>query len=64
MFSFIFLIYLLDWHPFRVSMKPDSEARICDNSMSFLSKDTRIMTNIIWALVATSLPTTENNKKF
>jgi hypothetical protein len=45
---------------FCVSMKPDSEAMICDNSMSFLSKDTRIMTNIIWTLAATSLPTTGN----
>jgi hypothetical protein len=47
----MFLIYLLDWHPFCIGIEPDSEAMICDNSMSFLSKDTYTMTNIIWTLV-------------
>ena len=45
-------------------MEPGSEVMICDNSMRFLSKDTRIMTNIIPTAVATSLPTTESNQKF
>jgi hypothetical protein len=44
-------------------MEPDREAIVCDNSMHFISKDTCIMTSIIQIVVASVLPTTENNKK-
>jgi hypothetical protein len=60
----MFYIYLLDWHSFCVGIEQDSKEKGCDNSIRFLSKDTYIMTNIIRTVFATSLPTTENKKKF
>jgi hypothetical protein len=44
-------------------MEPDREAMVCGNSMHFISKDTCIMTSIIQIVVASALPTSENNNK-
>jgi len=45
-------------------MEPDREAMVCDNSMHFSVRTLVYMTHIIQIIVASSLPTTENNKKF
>jgi len=45
-------------------MEPDREARVCNNSMRFSVRTLVFMTNIIQIVVASSLPTTENKKKF
>jgi hypothetical protein len=44
-------------------MEPHREALVCDNSMYFLSKDTRIMTSIIQIVVASVLPTSERDSQ-